>query len=160
MYFPIFIDLSKKNILVVGAGNIAVRRMRVMLDFTDNITVISPEISEDIEELAQKNSLHIIRRCFLKEDINGRDLVFAATDDPEVNRQIYEVCRARGIPVNVCSDQSLCDFFFPSVITDGDVVIGINASGQDHIRVKQTRQRLEEYLSIEEKSNYSGSPKH
>jgi siroheme synthase (precorrin-2 oxidase/ferrochelatase) len=64
-------------------------------------------------------------------------------------------CKERGIPVNVCSDQKLCDFQFPSVIRDGEVVIGLNASGKDHSLVKASRQKLERLLAIpDEKKHY------
>lgn len=155
MYFPIFIDLSKKKLLIVGAGHIAARRIRVLYEFAGNMTIVSPEISPEIDLLAEAEALQVNRRRFCTEDVEGYDLVFAATDNEMLNRQIYDICHEKGIPVNVCSDQSLCDFFFPSIISDGEVVIGINASGQDHGKVKQTRKLIENALGVElQKSKY------
>ena len=74
------------------------------------------------------------------------DLVLAATNDRKLNSRIGELCREQGIPVNVCSRKEDCDFFFPSVIQKGDLVIGINASGKNHSLVKRTRQEMEEFL--------------
>ena len=73
--------------------------------------------------------------------------MLAATDDRDLNRNIWKSCREQGIPVNTADDKSLCDFYFPSVIVTEDVVIGINSGGSDPGKVKATRQRLTEYLS-------------
>ena len=143
MYFPLYVDLSEKNILIAGGGRIASRRACVLQQFTGQITVVAPQFAETLRALGETGRVRLIRRAFDVGDLEGRDLVFAATDDKELNRQIFQACKERGIPVNVCSDQTLCDFQFPSVVIDGDVVIGINASGKDHRRVKEVRQELE-----------------
>ena len=146
MYFPIYIDLSKKDILVVGAGKIAGRRIRTLCEFAGHITVVAPDVSAEIRHLSEKYSISVCQRRFDKDDLDGRFLVFAATDDHELNRYIGEECRKRKIPVNVCSDRTLCDFQFPSIVRKDGVVIGVNASGKDHPLVKETRQKLEQLL--------------
>ena len=143
MYFPLYVDLSEKNILIAGGGRIASRRARVLQQFAGQITVVAPQFAETLRALGETGRVRLIRRAFDVGDLEGRDLVFAATDDKELNRQIFQACKERGIPVNVCSDKTLCDFQFPSVVIDGDVVIGINASWKDHRRVKEVRQELE-----------------
>ena len=155
MYFPVFIDLSKKQVLVVGAGKIASRRVRTLSSFTGNITVVAPQISQEIRELAVQYPMTLDERSFLPEDLEQKDMVLAATDDDTLNRRIASLCKEKRIPVNVCSDQTLCDFQFPSVVRDGDVVIGINASGKDHHLVKKTRQKVEQSICGERfRSNY------
>ena len=124
MYFPLYVDLSEKNILIAGGGRIASRRARVLQQFAGQITVVAPQFAETLRALGETGRVRLIRRTFDVGDLEGRDLVFAATDDKELNRQIFQACKERGIPVNVCSDQTLCDFQFPSVVIDGDVVIG------------------------------------
>ena len=142
MYFPLYVDLSEKNILIAGGGRIASRRARVLQQFAGQITVVAPQFAETLRALGETGRVRLIRRAFDVGDLEGRDLVFAATDDKELNRQIFQACKERGIPVNVCSDQTLCDFQFPSVFIAGDVVSGINASGKDHRRVKEGGQEL------------------
>ncbi len=154
MYFPLFLDLSEKEILVIGAGHIALRRVRSLCGFAGHITIIAPQISEALHALvlAQTGSatgITMIRRCFEKDDLNGKDFVLAATDDAHLNRNIFELCRSSGIPVNVCSDSGLCDFQFPSIVESGKVVIGLNASGRDHLLVKETRKQVEGLLQNE-----------
>ncbi|MCD7762027.1 MAG: bifunctional precorrin-2 dehydrogenase/sirohydrochlorin ferrochelatase [Lachnospiraceae bacterium] len=143
MYFPLFIDLSEKEILVIGAGHIASRRVRSLCGFAGRITVVAPQISDDFFVPDTDTKINTVTRCFTESDLEGKDLVLAATDDRELNRHIFELCRARCIPVNVCSDSELCDFQFPSIVENGAVVIGINASGRDHHLVKETRKRVE-----------------
>lgn len=150
MFFPIFIDLSEKEILVAGAGKIAERRVHTLCGFAGRITVVAPEISPGIRADAAKYPITIYERCFAAEDLAGKELVLAATDDRELNRYIYEQCRAKGIPVNVCSEQSLCDFQFPSIVQKGEVIIGINASGKNHALVKETRRCVEHLMNCEE----------
>ncbi|MDD6614818.1 MAG: bifunctional precorrin-2 dehydrogenase/sirohydrochlorin ferrochelatase [Lachnospiraceae bacterium] len=146
MYFPLFVDLSQKEILIVGAGTIASRRVRSLCGFAGHMTVTAPEISGDISELASQYPITVCERRFEKTDLEEKDLVLAATDDLELNCLIVQMCRERGTPVNDCSDQSLCDFQFPSVLQQGDLVIGINASGKNHRLVKETRQKLQQFL--------------
>ncbi|MCD7981673.1 MAG: bifunctional precorrin-2 dehydrogenase/sirohydrochlorin ferrochelatase [Clostridiales bacterium] len=144
--------MSNKNILIVGGGAVADRRVHTLLPFAGELTVVSPEFTEGLKYLAQNGQIQITERTFEPVDITGRDLVLAATDDNALNRQIAALCRARGIPVNVSSDRMLCDFQFPSVLTDGEVVIGINASGENHSLVKETRKRLETVLHSEQEA--------
>ena len=146
MYFPIFIDLSEKEILVVGAGNIAARRVRTLCDFCGHITVRAPKMAEQILALAEQYPLTLETAAFEAAALEGKHLVLACTDDAELNRKIGALCRSRGIPVNVCSEKEECDFYVPSVVQKGEIVIGINASGQNHGLVKQTRMHLEEIL--------------
>lgn len=143
MYFPLYVDLTEKNILFAGGGKVAARRVKVLLRFAEHITVVAPEFAGELKRMGKEENVCLVKRRFAFEDLDGRDLVFAATDDGELNRKIHHACKARGIPVNVCSEQALCDFQFPSIVLSDDVVIGINASGKNHRRVKLVRKELE-----------------
>ena len=148
-YFPMFVDLSDKRALVVGAGRIAARRVRTLAVFCGDITVVAPEIAPGLE--GPGVTLH--KRPFQPSDLEGMDLVLAATDDPTLNADIAAACRARGVPVNVSSDQNLCDFFFPGVAVSGPVVAGVTASGTDHALARRAteavREALERMLEIQ-----------
>lgn len=157
MYFPLYFDLTQKKILIVGGGKIATRRLFVLDGFVGSITIVAPDITDTIREKLKKRDplsgeTHIewIEKKFACEDLENRDLVFAATNDPVQNRAIYEACHEKKIPVNVCSDRNLCDFQFPSIIVNEDTVIGVNASGEDHSRVRQIREQLEDLLGVTE----------
>ena len=126
-YFPIFIDLSEKHIVVIGAGKIASRRIRSLLEFAGRITVIAPEIEDSVFAMAGKGPVQFRKRPFEEGDLDGADLVLAITDDKELNRKIGMLCRERKIPVNVSHDKTLCDFYFPGVVQKDKVVVGVTA---------------------------------
>ncbi|MCD8230860.1 MAG: bifunctional precorrin-2 dehydrogenase/sirohydrochlorin ferrochelatase [Clostridiales bacterium] len=147
MHFPLFIDISEKNILIVGGGTIADRRVHTLLPFTENLTLVAPAVTGRLNDLAESGKIRILPRPFEINDLQNRELVLAVTDDENLNREISRLCHERNIPVNVSSDQTLCDFQFPSIVTEGDVVIGINASGKNHHLVKETRMEIEKLFS-------------
>ena len=138
-----FIDLTDKKILVAGGGTIALRRIRTLLKFRADIRVIAPELCEELAQLEEEGKIAAERREYRTPDIDGVYIVLAATDDHEVNRRIWEECRAAGVTVNVADDRSLCDFYFPSIVMTEDTVIGINCGGEDHAKVKETRIKIE-----------------
>ena len=142
-YFPVFIDMADKTVLIVGAGKIALRRVRTLLKFGADIHVIAPELCEELVQMEEEGKITAEYSAYRTGDIDGAQIVLAATDDHEVNRRIWEECRAAGVIVNVADDKSLCDFYFPSVVMTDDTVIGINCGGMDHAKVKETRIKIE-----------------
>ena len=149
-YFPLFVDISEKEILFVGGGKIAARRISALAPFTQRITIVAPEADGSILGLTEEGEVSWIMREFEDEDLEEKDLVFAATDDAELNEQIALMCRQKGIPVNVSSDKILCDFYFPGIVQQGETVIGITASGKDHAKAKRIRERIQKILEEEE----------
>lgn len=147
LYFPLFVDLSGKHILIVGAGRIALRRIRTMADFAGKLTVVAPAIRQEIRELAEiAPQIRLTDRAYQPDDLKGKDIVFAATDDPALNGQIAEACHQQGIPVNAAHNRELCDFYFPGLVKKDPVVIGVTASGKDHAAVKEITDKIRELL--------------
>ncbi len=146
LYFPIFIDLSEKHIVVVGAGKIASRRVRTLLEFAGKITVVAPEISEEILAMAGKGPVQLKKRAFEEADLDGTDMVLAITDDKELNKKIGTLCKEKKIPVNTSHDKDLCDFYFPGVVQKENVVVGVTASGKDHKQAKEVTKKIREVL--------------
>ena len=153
-YFTLFIDLTRKKILVAGGGAIALRRVRTLLRFGADIHVIAPEFCEEMERLEKEKKITAKHREYRSGDIDGMQIVLAATDDRAVNRRIREDCQSAGIMVNVADDRSLCDFYFPSVVMTDDAVIGISGDGSDHAGVKEMRRRIEKACKAEKDSLY------
>lgn len=127
-WFPMFVDLSGRRALVVGGGRIAARRAGALLRFCGAVTVVAPDIAPELEGTGAE----LIRRRYAPGDLEGAALVVAATDDSALNACIARDCRARGVPVNVASDHTLCDFYFPGVAVRGNVAVGVTAGGADH----------------------------
>ena len=104
-YFPLFVDLSEKKVYVIGAGTIAKRRIRSLVEFTDTLTVVAPEVNPELNTMELDGKLSILRKRFEMQDIENADMVIAATNDHTLNNEIYAFCREQGIPVNVCNDK-------------------------------------------------------
>lgn len=149
-FFPLFVSLSGKKIVVVGGGKIATRRIQTLLPFCDGITVIAPEITEELKPLAEEGSvLHWHKKAYEREDILDADLVLACTDSKDLNDGIAAVCRCLGITVNHCGDKTKCDFYFPGVAACGSLVVGVTAGGTDHKKARKLTEKIREMLSGE-----------
>ena len=145
-YFPLFVDLTDKQIFVVGAGTIAKRRIRALCRFTDFLTVIAPEVNPELNKMEKEGMIHILRKKYESRDIYEADMVIAATNDHKINEDIYRVCKERGIMVNVCSDKKKCDFYFPGLAEREDVVVGVTANGANHKKAKAVTEKIKEML--------------
>ena len=143
MYFPLFVDISEKKILVVGAGNIAARRIVTLQMFTEQIFVVAPDVCPAIDKLGKEEKVILSRREFRESDLEEKEIVLAATDNPEVNFHIWKACKKRGILVNVSDRKELCDFYFPSIAKKEDIIIGLNSSGTSPGKVKEIRKKIE-----------------
>lgn len=124
-YFPFFADIENMNILVVGGGTVALRKIEKLLPFSPAITVVAPQIDKRITAL----TVNVIRSEFEPELLNGANVVIAATDKREVNRQIAQLCREKNIPVNAVDDKEQCSFIFPSLVKKGNLTVGISTGG-------------------------------
>lgn len=127
-YFPMFVDLAEKNIVVVGGGNIATRRVKTMLQFTRNVKVIAPKMTEELLDLGRKSYAELMVRPVKRSDFANAFMVIAATNDWKLNDEIYRVCKEEGIYVNVADDKEKCDFQFPGIFRQEDMVVGIMAN--------------------------------
>lgn len=146
--FPLFIDLTEKKVVVYGAGVIASRRVETLLAFTSSLTVFAPEASERVQRAAEEGHLVWKREPYQEGTIPADAfMVLAATSDAQVNIQIWKECKEKHILVNVCSDRELCDFQFPGIASKGDLVIGINAGGQDHRLAKTWTDKIKKEVT-------------
>lgn len=151
-YFPLFMDISDKKIVVIGGGNIAARRVKVLSQFCRNLTVVAPRIHPDLLTLEEKGQIRVIRREYEREDIYDAWMVLATTDQHKLNEEIYSVAKCLGALVNVASNREKCDFHFPGIVKKNHFVVGINASGMDHKGAARLKKRIEEVVEGAEES--------
>ncbi|ADL07104.1 glutamate-1-semialdehyde 2,1-aminomutase [Thermosediminibacter oceani] len=142
-YYPVMLDLRNKKCLVVGAGAVAYRKIRSLLECGAAVTVIATKINKDIRELGEKGRIVILERCYSVGDLEGFFMAFAASDDPVVNRQVAEEAAQRGIPVNVADDPGLSSFIVPSVLRRGDLAVAVSSGGKSPLLSKVVREWLE-----------------
>lgn len=146
-YFPLFINLKEKEIIVFGGGTIATRRVKSLLPYEAVIKVIAPEISEELKQLAAENkNLTLEYRKYRPSELQKADFVLAATNDETVNTIISRECRHKEILVNVASDKEKCDFFFPGIVQQGDITVGITANGKNHKKAAEVTEKIRELL--------------
>lgn len=155
-YFPMFVDLSDKNIVVVGGGAIAARRIKTLLSFTRNISVVAAQASPEITELGKAGLIDLKVRPVKRSDFSAAYMVIAATNDRKLNDDIYRICKNEGIYVNVASDREKCDFYFPGIVMEDELVVGITASGLDHKKAKRVREEIQSVLERIQKEENDG----
>ena len=147
-YFPMFVDLTDANCLVVGGGSVALRKVNVLLDFGAKVHVIAKEISMDLAALSEETDhLLLEQREFTPFDLQDRKLVIVATSDNELNGQIYMMCSEGGIPVNVVDDQEKCSFIFPSYIKEQNLVGAFSSGGNSPALTQYLRNEEKEILT-------------
>ncbi len=151
-YYPVFVNLRDKKCVVVGGGNVALRKVKALLDCGAKVTLISPKPRPEIGELCRKKAIHLIRRDYDKEDLEGAVLVFACTDLKKVNRKVAEDSKAREVLVNVVDDPGPSDFITPSFFRRGDLTIAVSTGGVSPALARKIRTNLEKSFGEEYRS--------
>lgn len=139
-FFPLFHDLRKKTILVVGGGEIALRKISLLARSGCAIKVVAPDILDAIRE---NPACQCQFRPFEPTDVEGMVLVVSATDNAKINREVSDCARRHRILVNVVDSPDLCDVIFPSIIDRDPLIIGITSSGQAPVLARSIRAKLE-----------------
>lgn len=141
-YFPFYIDIEKKDILIVGGGAVALRKVEKLLPFNPVITVVSPEICNEIVKLGVKT----VKRVFADSDLDGMFCVISATNNSQVNEHIYRLCSEKNIPVNTVDDKERCTFIFPALVKKNGITAGITTSGKSPVYAKYIKEQLIQLL--------------
>jgi len=145
-YFPMFMQMHKVKVLVVGGGKIAAEKLEKLLDFTQEITVIALRIDEEAQSLIDTHSLSLNKRAYKTGDIEGFDMVIVATDTTRLHQAIYEESRGSRIFVNSVDNIEYCDFIFPSYVKKDDLTIAFSTGGASPAFAKQIRQHFEKII--------------
>lgn len=151
-YFPFFVELENRDVLVVGGGGAALHKVRKLLPCGARVTLVARDVCQGLYDLVEASPaadsridgtapekcvtgrdsggrLEIIRRDFKASDLENRDFCIAATNDSALNAHIHSICRSHGILMNSVDDKENCDFIFPAVVRRGKLVAGVSTSG-------------------------------
>jgi len=139
-YYPIVMDLTGRKCLVVGGGEVALRKVKSLVESGAEVTVIAPDVAPEIAGL---DGVRVEPRSWQDGDTAGYTLVFAATNDRSLNIAVSEEAEANGTPVNVVDDPDLCSFIVPAAVKRGDLLIAVTTGGKSPILSKLIRQELE-----------------
>lgn len=163
-YFPMFVDMTERECLIVGGGNVAYRKVMVMLDFGAKVTVVAEDICEELRKLTiddtanKENRITFIKRRFERKDCDGMEMVIAATDDNALNHEIAEYCKAKGIMVNAVDQKADCSFIFPSYIKEKNLVAAFSSGGNSPVLTQYLKGKEKEILTpfLGELNEYMG----
>ena len=146
--FPLFIDLEHQLCVVVGGGAVAARRTETLLRCGAKVKVVALSFSEPFAVILASHGeqVQLLEDAYQERYLQGAKLVTAATDDADVNAQIGDWCNAHRIPISVADDPSKSSFYFPGLVTRGDLSVGINTNGASPAAARQVREIIEMVL--------------
>ena len=142
-FLPIFFDIKQKPCLVVGGGEVAARKVSLLLKAQAAVTVVSPDLSHELADWLEEGKLTHVARGFEDADMEQPVLAIAATDNREVNQRVSKLAQDRSIPVNVVDDPSLGSFITPSIVDRSPVQIAISTGGSSPVLARMIRTKLE-----------------
>lgn len=146
--YPIFLKVNNLNVLIVGGGNVGLEKLTFLLKSSPNaqVQMVAPEFLDDTLALASKHEVEITKKAYDVFYLEGKHMVIACTDKPEVNEQVYHDCRARQILVNVADNPPFCDFYMGGIVTKGNVKVAISTNGKSPTTAKRLRQFFEDVI--------------
>lgn len=145
-FLPVFLDVRLRSCLVVGGGEVAARKVELLMRANATVTVVAPELGTSLAKYRDAGRLKHHARAFLASDLDGSALVIAATDNDAVNREVSRQCRERAIPVNVVDAPELCSFIVPSIVDRSPVIVAVSSGGASPVVSRILRTRLETML--------------
>ncbi len=145
-YFPIFLRLAGEPVLVVGGGEVAARKVDLLLRARADVTVVAPELGSRLAALVAQNSVAHVAGEFQPEHLNGMRLAIAATDRQSVNAWVAHQAEARGIDVNVVDDRELSRFIMPAIIDRSPIIAAVASGGDAPVLTRRLREKLEAFL--------------
>ncbi len=145
-HFPIFLTLKGQKVVLVGGGDLAARKLRLLRKADAAVTVIAPTLCDEIQELVDGAHVGYEERAFLNDDVRSASLVFAATDIEDVDAAVSRAARLHGIKVNAVDRPELSDFIMPAIVDRSPIVIGISSGGSAPILARNLREKIEGML--------------
>lgn len=147
-YLPLFLDLKSKNVLVVGAGEVAFNKITLLLRAEAKINIIAKELCSEVKLLLNQKKVNWISKEFNSSYLDEIFLVISATDNIKLNKYIFNVCNHRCLLVNTVDDKSKCSFIFPSIIDRNPIIVAISSGGAAPVLLRFLREKIESILPI------------
>jgi precorrin-2 dehydrogenase len=148
-YYPVYIQLRQQSCVVIGGGKIAEGKVEGLLAVEAKVTVISPGLTQRLHELAEEKQITYLARVYQPGDLTGAFMVICATDQAEINQQVWEEANSNHQLVNVVDDTPRCNFIAPSILRKGDLTIAISTGGKAPALAVRLKERLQRELGPE-----------
>lgn len=145
-FLPVALNIKNRPCLVVGGGDVAERKVAMLRRAGGVITIVAPQLTDDLDEQCKAGQLTHEAREFDASDVVDRILIVAATNSEKINRQVYEAAQSRGILVNVVDSPAMCSFTFPSIVDRSPVVVAVATGGASPVLARLLRARLETFI--------------
>lgn len=142
-FFPVFMNIQQQRCLVVGGGEVAARKVDLLIKAGGHVLVIAPELHPALGQLLEQGKIEYHSRNFEAKDIENSKLIISATNDSSVNEQVSQLARQAGIPVNVVDAPALCSFIVPSIIDRSPVMVAVSSGGSSPVLARLLRTKLE-----------------
>ena len=147
MLYPIMYKIKGKRVVVIGGGQVAFRKVKDLVHAGAHVVVVAPDILSELEEYASSNpAITIVRRKYQEGDCAGAALVFSATNNPQVNRKVYDEASALNIPVNAVDDPDNSSFYVPSFFTRGLLLVAVSTQGASPAMAAKIRRIIEQSI--------------
>jgi precorrin-2 dehydrogenase/sirohydrochlorin ferrochelatase len=147
--YPVMVNMEGRLAVVVGGGSVAARKVADLLESGAKVKVVSPEINNEIVELAKDNELELMKREYEYGDLDGAALVFSATNDRSVNELVFMEAEGRNIFINAVDDPDNCSFYVPSFTRKGDFLFALSTAGAAPAYAARIRRELEKQIPEE-----------
>ena len=148
-YYPVYIELRGQPCVVIGGGKIAEGKVNGLLAAQANVTVISPDLTSHLSDLVNAKQISYLARTYQPGDLTSAFMVICATDQAEINHQVWQEATANRQLVNVVDDTPRCNFIAPSILRKGDLTIAISTSGKAPALAVRLKERLQRELGSE-----------
>lgn len=145
-FLPLFHKLTDRLVLVVGGGEVALRKARLLADAGARLRVVAPVIRDELKAMVEAGGGEWLLRGYQPEDINGVTLIIAASDDEPLNAQISAQAQALGIPVNVVDAPALCSVIFPAIVDRSPLIVAITSGGDAPVLARLIRAKIETWI--------------
>lgn len=146
-YYPVFLDIAGRPAVVIGGGEVALRKVEGLLDAGAQVTVVSPALHPGLKALLAAGRARHIAREYRPGDLDGQVLAIVGTDDPSVNAEVASAGKQRGVWVNAVDDPANCDFIMPSIVQRGNIILAASTSAGSPAMARKLREDLEEFLT-------------
>ncbi len=149
MYYPIYLEVAGMNVVVIGGGTIAERKVLTMVEYGAKVTVISPNLTNTLNDLVKKGTISYIPREYQYGDLKEAFLVVGATDKESVNEAVSKEGKERGILCNIVDDIPKSNYIVPSIVQQGDLQIAISTNGKSPAMARVLKEQLRQQFGPE-----------
>jgi precorrin-2 dehydrogenase/sirohydrochlorin ferrochelatase len=148
-YYPIYIDIEGRDVLIVGGGTVCARKAETMMKYGARVTIVSPVVTDEIAQWEREGKIAVHRKPYEEPDLEGRSMVIASTDDQCVNARVARDSRRRRVPVNVVDVTHLCEFIVPAIVEQGSIQIAVSTGGKSPALARTLKEDLQRLVGPE-----------